>query len=168
MHDAVGLAPWYLDSHVLVAVVVACVLVLLAVCVAVAYTCRRTRTHTQTYKGQSSPVVSVVRRTTQYLFCMIMKKINESLIFNLSVTLNTLLSSAEVNHVHNDLTPDSGLTSETLLGGHSLEILEAYTPSTLPLGSYEEISPYATFRMPGETKTPPPPPLPSVSTQVLT
>ncbi|KAG7174552.1 Down syndrome cell adhesion molecule-like protein 2-like 6 [Homarus americanus] len=117
VHDAVGVAPWYLDSHVLVAVVVACILVLLAVCVAVAYTCRRTRTHTQTYK--------------------------------------------EVNHVHNDLTPDSGLTSETLLGGHSLEILEAYTPSTLPLGSYDEISPYATFRMPGENKTPPPPPLPS-------
>ncbi|XP_069185985.1 cell adhesion molecule Dscam1 isoform X2 [Procambarus clarkii] len=117
VHDAVGLPPWYLDSHVLVAVVVACILVLLAVCVAVAYTCRRSRTHTQTYK--------------------------------------------EVNHIHNDLTRDSGLTSETLLGGHSLEILEAYTPSTLPLGSYDEISPYATFRMPGETKTPPPPPLPS-------
>ncbi|XP_063845297.1 cell adhesion molecule Dscam1-like isoform X4 [Scylla paramamosain] len=118
VHDRAGAVPWYLDSHVLVAVVVACILVLLAVCVAVAYTCRRTNTHTQTYK-------------------------------------------AEVNHVHNDLTPDSGLTSETLLGGRSLEILEAYTPSTLPLGSYDEISPYATFRMPGETKTPPPPPLPS-------
>ncbi|XP_068223029.1 cell adhesion molecule Dscam1-like isoform X2 [Palaemon carinicauda] len=118
IHDAVGVPPWYLDSHVLVAVVIACILVLLAVCVAVAYTCRRTRTQTQTYK--------------------------------------------EVNHVHNDLTPDSGLTSDTMLGGHSLEILEAYTPSTLPLGSYDEISPYATFRMPGENnKTPPPPPLPS-------
>ncbi|KAK7074277.1 hypothetical protein SK128_018948 [Halocaridina rubra] len=68
---------------------------------------------------------------------------------------------SEVNHVYNDLTPDSGLTSDTLLQGQSLEILEAYTPSTLPLGSYAEISPYATFRMPGENKTPPPPPLPS-------
>lgn len=42
VHGAVGVAPWYLDSHVLVAVAVACILVLLAVCVAVAYTCRRT------------------------------------------------------------------------------------------------------------------------------
>ncbi|XP_071549821.1 cell adhesion molecule Dscam1-like [Panulirus ornatus] len=124
VNDAVGAAPWYLDSHVLVAVVVACILVFLAVCVAVAYTCRRTSTHTQTYK-------------------------------------------AEVNHVHNDLTPESGLTSETLLGGHNLEILEAYTPSTLPLGSYEEISPYATFRMPGEDNTPPPPPLPSPVASVV-
>lgn len=69
-----------------------------------------------------------------------------------------------MHYVHSDLTPDSGLTSETMLRGHTLEILEAYTPSTLPLGSYEEISPYATFRMSGDNKTPPPPPLPSVST----
>lgn len=69
----------------------------------------------------------------------------------------------EVSHVHNDLTPDAGLTSDTMTRVHSLEILEAYTPSTLPLGAYDEISPYATFRMPGDNKTPPPPPLPSVS-----
>ncbi|XP_047475797.1 Down syndrome cell adhesion molecule-like protein Dscam2 isoform X2 [Penaeus chinensis] len=117
VHGAVGTAPWYLDSHILMAVVVACILVVLAACIAIAYTCRRTRTHTQTYK--------------------------------------------EVSHVHNDLTPDSGLTSDTMTRVHSLEILEAYTPSTLPLGAYDEISPYATFRMPGNNKTPPPPPLPS-------
>ncbi|XP_042886479.1 serine/arginine repetitive matrix protein 2-like isoform X2 [Penaeus japonicus] len=117
VHGAVGTAPWYLDSHILMAVIVACILVLLAACIAIAYTCRRTRTHTQTYK--------------------------------------------EVGHIHNDLTPDSGLTSDTMTRVHSLEILEAYTPSTLPLGAYDEISPYATFRMPGDSKTPPPPPLPS-------
>ncbi|XP_071538392.1 cell adhesion molecule Dscam1-like [Panulirus ornatus] len=116
-HDGVSQTPWYLDPHVLVAVLLACILVFLAVCLAVAYACRRTRTHTHTCK--------------------------------------------EARHVHNDLTQDSAMTSETILRGHALEILEAYTPSTLPLGSYEEISPYATFRMPGENKTPPPPPLPS-------
>ncbi|KAK3872049.1 hypothetical protein Pcinc_022840 [Petrolisthes cinctipes] len=125
IHGAMGAQPWYLDSHVVVAVVVACLLVLLAVFVALAYTCRRSRTMTQTCK-------------------------------------------AEANHIHNDLTPESGLTSETLLRGHSLEILEAYTPSTLPLGSYDEISPYATFRMPGESRTPPPPPLPSRGEPPLT
>ncbi|XP_076034195.1 cell adhesion molecule Dscam1-like isoform X3 [Oratosquilla oratoria] len=140
------LGSWGWDAHVFIAVIVACVLVFVAVVAAVLYTCRKTHTHTQQYKGK------------------------------------------EVNHINNDLTPESGLTSDTLLGGNgigqvlggpnggvgvgsystgrTLEILEAYTPSTLPLGSYDEISPYATFRMHGESKTPPPPPLPSPAVSV--
>lgn len=51
MHDGTGEAAWYLDSHVLMAVLLACILVFLAGCVAVAYACRRTRTNTHTCKG---------------------------------------------------------------------------------------------------------------------
>ncbi|KAK7074278.1 hypothetical protein SK128_018949 [Halocaridina rubra] len=52
VHGPLGEAPWYLDSHVLVAIVIACILVPMAVCVAVAYTCHRTRTQTPTHKGK--------------------------------------------------------------------------------------------------------------------
>lgn len=70
--------------------------------------------------------------------------------------------AAEANNIHSDLTPESGLSSGTLVDGcQNNDILEAYSASTLPLDStsYQQITPYATFRMKYKkdiTRTPPP------------